>query len=73
MTLDFETLIRNAKQTEPPVNKDIEQLRQRVDYAKLDEFDSKFIMSIENRLNKGYELSEKQSKHLGKILVKYSK
>ena len=57
MPLDFDSLISNAKKIQPPLSEDIEELRRRVDYATLDEYDLKFIQSIENRLNKGYALN----------------
>ena len=68
-TINFEALIQSAKEQQAQ-NANIRKLDSLLNYPILSSFEIKFVNSVKEKLEKNYELSEKQKSMLAKILLK---
>ena len=68
-TINFEALIQTAKEQQAQ-NANIKKLDSLLNYQILSSFEIKFVNSVKEKLEKNFDLSEKQKSMLAKILLK---
>ena len=68
-TIDFEALIKSAKEQQAQ-NVNIRKLDSLLVYQILSPFEIKLVNSVKEKLEKNFDLSEKQKSTLAKILLK---
>jgi len=68
-TINFEALIQSAKEQQAQ-NANIKKLDSLLNYQILSSFEIKFVNSVKEKLEKNFDLSEKQKSMLAKILLK---
>ena len=68
-TINFEALIQSAKEQQA-LNANIVKLDSLLNYQILSSFEIRFVNSVKDKLEKNYNLSEKQKSMLAKILLK---
>ena len=68
-TINFEALIQSAKEQQA-LNANIVKLDSLLNYQILSSFEIKFVNSVKEKLEKNFDLSEKQKSMLAKILLK---
>ena len=68
-TINFEALIQSAKEQQAQ-NANIRKLDSLLNYQILSSFEIKFVNSVKEKLEKNFDMFEKQKSMLAKIILK---